>query len=131
MSMHELSFAKISILQDDIAEVIVNEGVDVDTNCVDELHGFLLANLRAPFSLLVNRVNAYAYEFDAQRNLGALEEINAVAVIAYTAITKTSTEMLTAVPRDMDWNLQIFSNREEGLVWLTSEQKKLGGKTGD
>lgn len=69
MELHELSFAKIIILREDIAEVIVNEGVEMTVEMVDEYHNFLLSHLRAPFSLLVNKLNAYTYDFDAQEKL--------------------------------------------------------------
>lgn len=126
MELHELPFAKYIILREDIAEVIINEGVEMDVDMVKQSHEFLLNHLRAPFSLLVNKVNAYAYEFKAQLDIATFKEINAMAVVAYNRTAQTSTEMLaTSVLRDTQWNLRIFSNREEGLDWLISEQDKL------
>ena len=59
---------------------------------VKQYHEFLLSHLVSPFSLLINKVNGYTYDFDAQVNLATLEEINAMAVVAYTRSTKISTE---------------------------------------
>ena len=123
MNLYELPFAKIIILRDDIAEVMIDEGVIMDTAMVEQYHDFLLSHLRAPFSLLVNKVNAYSYDFDAQEKLATLKEINAMAVIAYNRITKIATENLASFPRDVKWNLRIFSNREEAMAWLLSEQE--------
>jgi hypothetical protein len=93
---------------------------------VKEYHEFLLSYLVSPFSLLINKVNTYSYDFDAQVNLATLKEINAMAVVAYTRTTKTSTEYLQSlVPRKIDWNLRIFSNRDEALIWLRSEHEHL------
>lgn len=122
MNLYELPFAKIIILRDDIAEVMINEGVIMDLAMVEQYHDFLLSHLRAPFSLLVNKVNAYSYDFVAQEKLATLKEINAMAVIAYNRITKIATENLASFPRDVKWNLRIFSDREEALAWLLSEQ---------
>lgn len=122
MDLYELSFAKIIILRDDIAEVMINEGVQMDLNMVQQYHNFLLSHLRAPFSLLINKVNAYTYDFDAQEQLATLEEINVMAVVAYNRVTEIVTETLAAYPRAVEWNLEIFSNREEALAWLLTKQ---------
>ena len=127
MDLHELPFAKIIVLQDDLAEVLINDGIVMDKEMVKQYHDFLLTHLRAPFSLLINKVNAYSYDFDAQENLATLEQINAMAVVAYNRITRISTESLASMPRDGEWNLKIFSERDTALAWLLSEQEKIRG----
>lgn len=123
MDLHVLPFAKIIILRDDIAEVMIDDGVIMDLSMVEQYHDFLLSHLRAPFSLLVNKVNAYTYDFGAQEKLATLKEIKAMAVVAYNRITKIATENLASFPRDVKWNLRIFPDREEALAWLLSEQE--------
>ena len=122
MDLYELPFAKIIVLEKNLAEVIVNDGVEMNGDMVAAYHDFLLTHLEAPFSLLINKVNAYSYDFDAQENLATLPEINAMAVITYNRISKISTESLAAMPRSTKWNLEIFSNRGEALDWLHAEQ---------
>ena len=122
MDLHELPFAKIIILRDDIAEVMINDGVRMNQEMVEQYHNFLLSHLRAPFSLLINKINSYTYDFHAQEKLATLKEINAMAVVAYNRVTKITTETLASYPRDVKWNLEIFSNRDEALAWLLSEQ---------
>lgn len=122
MDLYELSFAKIIILRDDIAEVMINDGVQMDADMVAKYHEFLLTHLRTPFSLLINKINSYTYNFEAQEKLATLKEINAMAVVAYNRITRITTETLASFPRDVKWNLRIFSNREEALSWLQSQQ---------
>jgi len=93
---------------------------------VNQYHDFLLSHLISPFSLLINKLNTYTYDFEAQMNLATLKEINAMAVVAYSRSTTISTEYLkSSVPRDIDWNLKIFSNREEALNWVRLEQERL------
>ena len=120
---YELPFAKIKILQDNIAEVVINEGIEMDVKMVGQYHDFLLSHLRSPFFLQINKVNAYTYDFQAQIKLAALKEINAMAVVAYSRATKLSTESLVSYPRSNKWNLKVFSNRDEALAWLLSENK--------
>ncbi len=122
MELHELSFGKIIILREDIAEVIINEGVEMNISMVKEYHQFLLTHLKSPFSLLVNKVNFYTYDFEAQVNIATLNEINAMAVVAYKRNTSISTESLVSMPRPVEWNLKIFPNRSDAFDWLLNEQ---------
>jgi len=124
MDLHELPFAKIIILSEDIAEVIINDGVEMNTDMVDQYHDFLLSHLHVPFALLVNKVNSYSYNFEAQQNLATLKEINAMAVVSYNRSTTLATKNLAAFPRNEKWNISIFSSRDEALSWLVSEQEK-------
>ena len=122
MDLYELPFAKIIILRDDIAEVMINEGVQMNLDMVEQYHDFLLSHLQAPFSLLINKVNAYSYDFDAQQKLATLKEIRAMAVVAYNRVSRIATETLAAYPREVKWNLKIFSDRQEALNWLKVQQ---------
>lgn len=123
MNTYELSFGKIIILREDIAEVIINDGIEMNGRMVREYHAFLLSHLKNSFSLLVNKINSYTYDFEAQLNIATLREIKAMAIVSYNQNTRLSTESLaTTIPRDVVWNLKIYSNRDEALRWLISEQ---------
>ncbi|WP_406684525.1 hypothetical protein N1F78_02035 [Seonamhaeicola sp. MEBiC1930] len=118
MKSYKLTFGEIIILNESLAEVIVNEGVEMDEALVIEFHDFLLENLTAPFSLLINRKNSYSYTFGAQRLIGRLEEIKAVAVIIATSGALMSTETLINVNKDRNWNIYVFQKREKALEWI-------------
>ena len=122
MDLYELSFARIIILQDDIAEVIINDGVEMDEQMVDEYHDFLIDHLVAPFSMLVNKINSYSYDFKAQMKLATIDQINAMAVVVYNRRTEIATDSLAKFPRNKQWNLKMFSDRELALQWLKSQQ---------
>ena len=128
MNLYELSFAKIIVLQDDIAEVIINDAVVMNTAMVEQYHEFLRSILTSPFSLLINKINSYTYDFEAQLELATIGEINAMAVVAYSRITELTTESLASYPRSKKWNLQIFMNRDDALAWLLLEQDKIHNK---
>lgn len=121
LKLHELSFGKIVILRKDIAEVIINEDVEMDIEIVDQFHDFLLSHMSIPFSVVVNKINSYTYDFEAQMKLGTLKELKAIAVIAYTKLSKVTTESMIALPRDIKWNTKIFSNRDGALAWIMYE----------
>ncbi|MDD2916194.1 MAG: hypothetical protein PHP70_12850 [Gallionella sp.] len=124
MDLHELRFGKIILLSSNTAEVIINDGVEMNEAMVNEYHEFLIAHLHAPFSLLINKINSYSYDFAAQASLATIKEIKAMAVVSYSRISVQATESLAAFPREVDWNINIFSNREAALQWLESEQER-------
>ena len=125
MDLFELPFAKIIILRDDLAEVMINDGIQMNMAMVEEYHSFLLSHLKSPFSLLINKINSYSYDFDAQEHLATLDEINAMAVVVYNPVSKITTETLASFPRDVKWNLEIFHDRDEALAWLLTQQAEV------
>ncbi len=124
MSIYELAFAKITIRQEDIAEVIINEGIEMNQAMVSEYHDFLLKYLKAPFSLLINKKNSYTYDFYAQLNIATLKEINAMAVVSYTRAAKISTDVLHDM-HSKEWDLKSFTNEKEALSWLRLKQQEI------
>lgn len=118
MELHELPFVKIIKLSDDIAEVIVNEGVEYNLDMVDEYHDWVEKNMANPCYMLVNKLNSYSYTFEVQQKLGTLEQIRAIAFVAYTRTGKLSLEALSRVPKTAHWNSKIFDNRNDALQWL-------------
>ena len=124
METHKLSFCKINKLNDSIAEVIVNEGVEVNSDMVEEYHGWLAANLKPPYGLLINRINQYSYDFDAQIKIGDLPEIKAITVVVYSKISEAATRVLMHLPRRNRWNIEMFHERIIALEWLADELEK-------
>lgn len=125
MKSYQLPFATINIVQTDIAEVIVNEGTEMTLDMVNQYHDFLLAHLQAPFSILVNKLHSYTYDFKAQENLATLTEINAIAVVVYNQMARLTTDNLANFPRSTQWNMRIFYDKEDALEWLNAEQNKI------
>ncbi|WP_019615177.1 hypothetical protein [Psychromonas ossibalaenae] len=124
MNLYDLSFVKIILLRDDIAEVIVNDRIEVNVEMVKQTHAFLLSHLTQPFSLLINKLNSYSYTFEAQMEITSLPEINVLAVVSYNNFSTVSTHYLHSLTRDNNWNLHIFSQRDEALAFLEKAQEK-------
>jgi len=123
MITHKLSFGEITLLQEDIAEVIVNDRVEFNLEMVAEYHEFLINKMKCPFSLLINKLNSYTYTFEAQQHLATLTDINAMAVVSYSNITELTTKSLIQVSREINWKIKIFNEREVALQWLQDQQQ--------
>ena len=117
MKTHQLRFAEIIILKDNLAEVIINRGVLMDMEMVKEYHDFLLKHLKAPFSLLINKKHPYTYTYKAQTEIANLEEIDFMAVFVERFTAKRSTEFLISINKDK-WNIKTFMVKSEALEWL-------------
>lgn len=118
MKTYDLSFGTVTLLRPDLAEVIVNEGVEMDMDMVDEYHVFLSEFVAEPCGILINKKNQYSYTFEAQLAISNLEKIEAMAVLAYSEAARVATETLMKLPTHQHWNLKIFSDRAAALRWL-------------
>lgn len=121
MSNYKLSFGTINVLQKNLAEVIVNEGILMDEVMIDEYHDFLLNTLEAPFGLLINKIHSFSYTFGAQKSIAHLDEMNSMAVVAKTSGAVMSTETLINVNGNINRNIKLFQGKEEALAWLQKE----------
>lgn len=130
MNHHSLSFGQIIILQPDIAEVIIGDGIEMNESMVDDYHNFLIEHLVAPFSILVNKLNAYTYTFEAQLKLGTIPQIYSMAVVVYSHISEVATNSLSSMPRTTPWNLRTFHHRDQALSWLQQNQASIRNEDG-
>ena len=125
METYVFSYATFHIVDEDLAELIIHQDVELTEEVVNHLHNFLTTRLTAPFSILVNRKNAYSYDFEGQRLLFTIAEIQAVAFVVYNSIMKRSVEHLIQLPRAVAWQAKIFDKHSKALTWLRKQQKKL------
>ena len=123
MITHKLSLGEITLIQEDIAEVILTDRVAFNLEMVAEYHEFLINKMKCLFSLLINKLNSYTYTFEAQQHLATLTDINAMAVVSYSNITELTTKSLIQVPREINWKIKIFNEREVALQWLQDQQQ--------
>ena len=128
MNTYQLSFARVDILREDIAEIFINDGIEVDVSHVDEAEEFLATHLTTPYSVLFNKKNQYSLSFEAQLKMGNQEPLNAVAILCYTEHSrKLTTTQANNIPMKSDRDAKIFTNRTEAISWLESEQDKNKG----
>lgn len=124
MQIFEISFAKIIKLEEDLAEVIVNEGVDFDMDMVHEYHTWIQENMKHPCYMMINRINTYAYGFEVMQTLGTIEEIKAIAMVVYTRASEVAVAALREFPKERPWHSRIFNSRDGALQWLNNERGK-------
>ena len=122
---HQLSFATITLLSDSIAEVIVNKGVEISLEMVEEFHKFLMDNFKGDFGILVNKIHHYNYTFEAKLTIASASNIKAMAVVFYNQAGEKTINSLLEIREQDSWNLKSFSGLElgwqQGLDWLKEE----------
>lgn len=118
MEIHQISFAKICVLHNDLAEITVYNGADIDLIMVDEIHHYLLSLFSDSFSLLINKTNAYSTQLDALIQFGTLTAIDKIAIFAPNKLAKMSAEFSATIPSSASLNIEVFTDRDEALAWL-------------
>lgn len=125
---HQLSFAKIKILNEHVAEVIVDQGVVISLEMSEEYDDFLTKTFSNNFALLINKVNHYDFSFEAKLSMASHENLAAIAVVSYDSESKKSVEGFAAMRKLDGWNLKVFDGLnlgwQEGLDWLNNEITK-------
>ena len=121
MKTTTLRSGKIVSLPDKISELVVDQGVEMNDELVDELHDYLLAHQAETTGLLVNKKHDYAYAFSTQNKICDLAHIRAVAFVCYRDVSRIITELIAKLPREHPWNFRIFNNYDDGLAWLIAE----------
>ncbi len=123
--LHHLSFGIAVILKPDIAEIVIDEGVEMDKTYMTELFSWVSEYLSSPCMLLMNKINSYSYKFDAQRMLHTKGQVRAVAVVAYDKKAKHAAQFLADLPRNSKWNMKIFQDRSSAVEWLKGQREFL------
>ena len=118
MKNYKMSFGTIIKLGNNLAEIIVDDGVEMNLTQVAEYHNFLLNNLTVPFYLLVNRNHSYTYTFEAQKAIVGFDKIKKLAVLLSTQGGLMSSETLFSLNTNLNWEISWFSMREDALSWL-------------
>ncbi len=113
-----ISFAKVIKLRADLAEVFVDQGVEVDTKMVDEIHKAFQSLFADQFSVLVNKSNAYSSQLNALEQFGKLNTLDKIAVYAPNELAKLSAEFSADIPSSAALNIKVFTDREAALDWL-------------
>jgi hypothetical protein len=117
METHKSSSYELSILDDNIAELVIYENTEFDAKMVDEFHEFIARKMVPPVSVLVNKLYSYSYSYEALKALSRSRKIKSVAVASYG---KSSTTINYIMEHFNPCNLpvKIFSEKALALQWL-------------
>ena len=125
MTKRRLSFAKINLINDNIAEVIVDKDIEISLEMSEEYDNFLAEQFKNNFALLVNKVNPYDISFEAKLNMISHENLTAIAVVIYDDESKKLVQNIAEIRKLDGLNLKIFDGLnlgwQDGLDWVTSE----------
>ncbi len=125
MDTHELRLGLAKILEPDLAEIIVNKDITLDSAMVNEYHEWIKKNLPDPCYILINKRNLFEYTFNAQIEIGSIRQIKAAAFFTPRETTYQVTEMLAKIPRKLEWNYRIFYSYYNALSWLKKQRRSL------
>ncbi|MGJ8691118.1 MAG: hypothetical protein ACSHW0_01405 [Thalassotalea sp.] len=126
---HQLSFASIKLLADDIAEVVVDNNIEITLEMVEELEAFLNHNFKQAFGLLVNKVNPYSYSFEAMTCMASNKYLAALAVVNYEDHSEDPIHYVLKIRAVDELNIKVFSGLELGWQqakdWLAHELENI------
>ncbi|NEX64095.1 hypothetical protein [Noviherbaspirillum galbum] len=116
---HRLSFAEVLFLENGIVETIVDNGIEISRQMLDEWAQFLKKYHPHPPLVLVHKLHSYSYSFAAQLRVGELDFVRAVAVVNASKFSNiTSQSVLSMLPFGPPWPVRFFQGRAEALDWL-------------
>jgi hypothetical protein len=120
LNNYRLSFAKVSFISKDIAEVTVDNNIEVTIEMVEEFDEFLTSYDYPCLGLLINRIHIYSYTFEAKFCLYSHHKMKAIALVYYSAQCRQSTQDILDL-RFMDkLNLKMFEGIDLG--WQQAQQ---------
>ncbi len=115
-----LSFCEIYLFEDNLVEVITDEGTDIDEAMLREYHNFYTATFTAMFGVLVNQVHRYSYQFPVMKKIDDLPLVRAVAVLHHDRMSRIL-HTVDKIPRERPLNMRHFDDREKAIDWLKAE----------
>jgi hypothetical protein len=119
------SFGQINFLDTNIAEVIINENIEITLEIVDEYDALLTKRFSGNYAVLVNRINSYSFAYEALLCVGSAENLKALAIINYNKASEQQTKELISVRHMDNLNLKEFSGlelgRDNAIHWLNEQ----------
>lgn len=119
------SFGQIKILSTNIAEIIINEGIEISLEMVEEYDTLMAKNFNGNYAVLVNRINHYSYAYEALISVGSAQHLIAVAAIDYGEISDQRSREIKSVRQMDNLNIKEFSGLELGrasaINWLNEQ----------
>ncbi|UTW44686.1 hypothetical protein KFE80_09800 [bacterium SCSIO 12696] len=117
------SGGKIIKLEDDLAEVVVSDGMEVTAEMVDNSERILRQHFQCPCRMLVSRHHSYHYTFSAQQRIADLECVYAVAILSNSRSGEITARIISMFPGKGNWKVNFFSDRASALKWLDKKKQ--------
>ena len=116
--MPRLSFCALHFIDHSIVEIIIDDGVEIDGEMVDEFFAAINGQMNEEISILLNKERKYSYKFDALIKLSGSTKIRNMGVVTYDALSKSTVLYMMDRFNKSNKNVKIFDNRGDALSWL-------------
>lgn len=122
---HQLDFGRINIINNNIAEIVINKDVDLSIEMMEQCEKIYSECFTGNFGLLVNKINGYRYMYETMLTVGSNTKMKAIAIVNYNNEGLTQSNRIIKL-REMDeLNIKNFSGLELGwqqaFDWLNKE----------
>jgi hypothetical protein len=119
------SFGQINIISTCIAEVIINQDVEITLELLEEYDAIMAKQFTGNYAVLVNRINNYRYAYEALLCAGSAQNLRAAAIIEYGTNSEQRTQDLKSIRAMDNLNIKEFSGlelgREKAIAWLDEQ----------
>ena len=116
--MHRLSFCRLQIIDQNIVEIILDDGVEISGQMVDEFFAAIEGKMNSQISILLDKATQYSYTFDALIKLSESTKIRNIGVITYDALSRSSAIYMMERFNKSKKTVELFESREDALAWL-------------
>lgn len=114
----KLPFGCLKCPADNIIELIIDEGVEINVDMTRALHVAIEQWADGPTGFVVHKLNSYSVSFDAQQIIGDLPGIAVSAVVAYNQFGEMSAQQVIAMSEMPEGTVAIFPTLENAVFWL-------------
>lgn len=124
---YRLQFCTVTLREDDIVIIEIDDGVNLDAEMANELVELSNKELGdRPFALLSNRINSYSFSFEALSKLANIPNLIALAIVIYSDKSQLLVEaqnfFLSTIRKRP---IKIFRRKDEAMNWLGKELDKV------
>ena len=127
ITTYRFNFGYIRIVSNNIAEITVNDNIEIDLEMLEEFDNFLMAQFKEDFGLVINKINNYTFSYEAQLCILSLCKLKAIALVYYCDSKKKLAPHVEARRESDKLNVRAFSGFEMGhhdaQKWLNDELK--------
>ncbi len=124
---YKLPFGCLKCPRDNIIELVIDEGIEVNVAMVRVLHATIEQLVGdEPTGFIVHKLHPYSVSFDAQQIIGNLPGITVSAVVAYNQLGEMTAQQIITMSEMAERDIEIFPTLENAIFWL---QKRLSADT--
>ncbi len=119
MILDELTFGTFEEIEPGITEIMIDEGIELTSEHIDQIEAGLLERYSGKYSLLVNRKNSYSHTHGSMQKVSALRNLSAIAILIY----QDSMMEPANIHQFYQSNIEVFENRADAIEWLKNSLK--------